>query len=96
MDLKKGDRVLVNLAPFVGLVWRSKESIPCRVMDATPTHVEVVTEYPYREVSLQVQPKWIDGCLEGGFGFPQGHGGDPAAGSIDDQANTSEALLSPR
>jgi hypothetical protein len=65
MDLKKGDRVLVNLAPFVGLVWRSKESIPCRVVGATNTHVEVMTEYPYREFSLWVQSTWIDGCLEG-------------------------------
>jgi hypothetical protein len=64
MDIEKGDRVLVNLAPFIGSERRSKESIPCRVLALDKDHVEVRTEHPFREFSLRVLTTWIEGKLE--------------------------------
>ena len=64
MDIQEGDWVLVNLAPFIGSIRRSHESIPCRVLAADATHVEVLTEDPFREVSLRVLTTWIEGKLE--------------------------------
>jgi hypothetical protein len=64
VDIQEGDWVLVNLAPFIGTSRRSHESIPCRVLAADATHVEVRTEDPFREVSLRVLTTWIDGKLE--------------------------------
>jgi hypothetical protein len=60
MALQKGDRVLVNLAPFIGLMTRSKESIPCEVLGVNNLQVHVCTEPPYRQVSLWVPSHWID------------------------------------
>jgi hypothetical protein len=65
MEVQKGDRVLVNLAPFIGSVRRKEESISCRVLAVDGPHVEVRTESPYREFSLRVQNTWIEGRLEG-------------------------------
>lgn len=64
MDLRPGDRVLVNLAPFIGSVLPSKESIPCVVLEVGHTHVRVRTLPPYREVSLQVLSCWVDGRVK--------------------------------
>ena len=64
MDIKRGDCVLVNLAPFIGTSQRNKESIPCRVLAVDTNHVEIRTDHPYREFSLRVQATWIEGKLE--------------------------------
>jgi hypothetical protein len=61
MKIQKGDRVLVNLAPFIGAVLPSKESIPCTILDVAGTEAHVRTDPPYREVSLWVLSTWIDG-----------------------------------
>jgi hypothetical protein len=61
MEIQKGDRVLVNVAPFIGSIMRSNESIPCRVIDVDGIQVHVRAEPPYREVSLWVLSSWIDG-----------------------------------
>ena len=61
MDVQKGDRVLVNVAPFIGSVMRSSESIPCEVLDVEGLQVHVRAEPPYRGVSLWVLSSWIDG-----------------------------------
>jgi hypothetical protein len=60
MDIQKGDQVLVNLAPFIGSVRRSKEAIPCRVVAVDGPHIEISTAYPYRELSLRVERTWIE------------------------------------
>jgi hypothetical protein len=61
MDLQKGDRVLVNVAPFIGSVMRSSESIPCIVLDVDGLQIHVRAQPPYRGVSLWVLSSWIDG-----------------------------------
>jgi hypothetical protein len=70
MDFHQGDWVLVNLAPFIGSSRRSKNRIPCRVLAADSTHVEVCTEEPFRELSLRVPITWIEGKLESEEGQP--------------------------
>jgi hypothetical protein len=64
MAIQAGDQVLVNVAPFVGSVRRSKDSIPCRVVAVDESHVQVETDYPYRTVSLWILSDWIEGKLE--------------------------------
>ncbi len=64
MEIEKGDRVLVNLAPFIGSLMRSAQSIPCEVLDADGIQVCVCAEPPYRQVSLWVLSSWIDGQLD--------------------------------
>lgn len=64
MDIKKGDRVLVNVAPFIGSIMRSDESIPCEVLDVDGIQVLVRAEPPCRQVSLWVLSSWVDGRLQ--------------------------------
>jgi hypothetical protein len=61
MEIRKGDCVLVNLAPFIGSARRNEEAVPCRVLAIDGPHVEVRPEPPYREFSLRVERTWIDG-----------------------------------
>ncbi len=61
MDIEKGDHVLVNVAPFIGSIMRSSESIPCEVLDVDGIQVHVRAEPPYRGVSLWILSSWIDG-----------------------------------
>ncbi len=61
MDIQEGDRVLVNMAPFIGSAARSKEAVPCEVLEINGLHVHVRAEAPYRPVSLWVLSSWIDG-----------------------------------
>lgn len=63
MEIQTGDRVLVNVAPFIGSVMRSDESIPCEVLEIDGIQVHVRTEPPYRQVSLWTLASWIDGRL---------------------------------
>jgi hypothetical protein len=64
MDIQAGDRVLVNVAPFIGSARRSKDSVPCQVIETGAGRMRVRTEPPYREVELWIQSAWIDGRLE--------------------------------
>ncbi len=80
MDLRRGDRVLVNVAPFIGSVRPHRESIPCTVLCADGSGVEVATEYPYRELSLWVPWKWIEAPVEHAPGSPAGEA-EPGDGS---------------
>ncbi|MGA2798859.1 MAG: hypothetical protein ABSE63_14870 [Thermoguttaceae bacterium] len=67
MNIQKGNRVLVNVAPFIGSWHRSKDSIPCRVLSIKESCVEVATEFPYRELSMWISPGWIEGLAEHDF-----------------------------
>jgi hypothetical protein len=60
MDIQKGDRVLVNVAPFIGSIMRGDESIPCEVLEVEGIRVHVRAEPPYRAASLWVLSSWID------------------------------------
>jgi hypothetical protein len=61
MEIQKGDHVLVNVAPFIGSIMRSHESIPCEILEVDGIQVHVRAEPPYREVSLWILSSWIDG-----------------------------------
>ena len=61
MDIRQGEHVLVNLAPFIASSRRSNESIPCNVLAIDGNSVEVETVEPYRRFSLRVASSWIDG-----------------------------------
>jgi hypothetical protein len=61
VNIQKGDHVLVNVAPFIGSILRSDESIDCEVLDVDGIQVHVRAEPPYRDVSLWILSSWIDG-----------------------------------
>ena len=60
MEIREGDHVRVNLAPFIGSVMRSRQSVPCQILAIDGIHVEVRAEYPCREVKLWVLASWIE------------------------------------
>lgn len=64
MNFAKGDRVLVNVAPFIGSTRRAKDSVACEIVGAADDLVQVRTEPPCRSVVLWVHSKWIEGKLE--------------------------------
>jgi hypothetical protein len=64
MDIQKGDRVLVNLAPFIGWERRAKTAIPCRVLAVQGTRLQVTAEYPCRDVTLSIQVDSVEERLE--------------------------------
>jgi len=61
MNLNKGDRVLVNVAPFIGSRIRCGESVACEVLEVNGPQVFVRAEPPCREVSLWIPSRWIEG-----------------------------------
>ena len=61
MEVKKGDAVIVNIAPFIGSAARCSESISCVVLDVDGFQALVRTEPPCREVSLWVMLSWLEG-----------------------------------
>ena len=63
MNIRKGDRVLVNVAPFIGSAMRCDDSIPCEVLAVESLQVHVRVEPPYRDVTLWVLESWIDDHL---------------------------------
>ncbi len=63
MDLAAGDRVLVNVAPFIGSERRVKDSVTCEILAVTEDSVQVRPEPPCRGVELWVQTRWIESRL---------------------------------
>ena len=59
-DLAVGDRVEVNLAPFIGAAAPCHDSILCTVLMVHQHEVQVRTEPPCREVVLWVAPSWVE------------------------------------
>jgi hypothetical protein len=64
MDVQPGDRVRVNVAPFIGSLRRSKQSVICEVLDAEGEEVEVRTLPPCREFTLRIGRLWIEHSRE--------------------------------
>ncbi len=64
MSLRQGDRVLVNVAPFIGSARRSKESVPCAICAIAEDRIQVSPEAPYRRVVLWVDRDWVDRKLD--------------------------------
>lgn len=59
MAIRPGDRVNVNLAPFIGSPLPSDQWIPCEVLQIDGVHVRVASQPPYRRVELWVLADWI-------------------------------------
>ncbi len=61
MDIRPGDRVSVNLAPFIGSKCRSRQSVPCEVLAVDEDFgLQVAAEHPCRRCVLCVDPDWVD------------------------------------
>jgi hypothetical protein len=61
VDLETGDRVHVNLAPFIGAAVACHDTVLCTVLTLDDDRVQVRTEPPYRELVLWVASSWIEG-----------------------------------
>ncbi len=59
MAIRRGDRVNVNLAPFIGSPSPSDQWIPCEVLEIDGLRVRVASQAPYRRVELWVPARWI-------------------------------------
>jgi hypothetical protein len=64
MNVRMGDWVFVNVAPFIGSLRRNRESVLCRVLAIDGPQVEVLTQCPCREFALWVASTWIEGKAE--------------------------------
>ncbi len=64
MEIQEGDRVLVNIAPFIGSIMRANQAIRCEVLALSGLQVHVRTEPPCRCVSLWVLSNWIEGYAD--------------------------------
>ena len=60
MDLRVGDQVLVNVAPFIGSLRRNKQSVACEVLEVRGDEIEIRTLAPCREVCLTIERFWVD------------------------------------
>jgi hypothetical protein len=60
MPFIPGDRVLVNVAPFIGLSRPARDSVPCEILDVVDDQVLVRPEPPCRSISLWIDRQWID------------------------------------
>ncbi len=65
MNVHEGDRVLVNVAPFIASVRRQASSVRCHVLQVAEGRVLVSTQSPCRQVDLWVEDQWIERVLEG-------------------------------
>jgi hypothetical protein len=61
VNTEKRDRVLVNVAPFIGSMSRCRGSVPCEILERRGNRVYVRTEPPYRELTLWILSDWIQG-----------------------------------
>ena len=64
MDIREGDHVLVNVAPFIGSLRRNKQSVICEVLAVDGDEVEIRTLPPCREFTLRIERFWLDCKLE--------------------------------
>jgi hypothetical protein len=60
MDSGVGDTVLVNLAVFTASRFRSRESIPCEVMEVNTERLLVRTCFPYRIFTMWIGREWVE------------------------------------
>jgi hypothetical protein len=61
VELETGDRVQVNLAPFIGAAVRCRDTVLCTVLALDDEQVQVRTEPPYRELVMWVASSWVEG-----------------------------------
>ena len=80
MELETGDRVQVNLAPFIGAAVRCRDAVLCTVLALDDEQVQVRIEPPYRELVMWVASSWVEGRARRVARFPisQSQGGKSA------------------
>ncbi|MCU0959436.1 MAG: hypothetical protein MUF48_04965 [Pirellulaceae bacterium] len=59
-----GDRILVNVAPFIGSPRRQRDAVSCRVLQVEGPWVRVCTECPCRDMDVWVSECWIEALLD--------------------------------
>jgi hypothetical protein len=64
VEIRIGDQVLVNLAPFIGLEQWCKNAVACDVVEVGENRIRIMTRPPCREVELWVACDWIEQVLE--------------------------------
>jgi hypothetical protein len=60
MDVRVGDTVLINVAAFTASRLRSRDAIPCDVLETNATRLLVRTKYPYRVFTMWVSMEWLE------------------------------------
>ena len=60
MDLGVGDSILVNAAAFTASRFRSRESIPCDVLEVNTERLLVRTRFPYRVFTIWIGREWVE------------------------------------
>lgn len=70
VQVKSGNRVWVNIAPFIGWLDRGRSSVLCKVLQVSHDSVLVRTEGPCREFSIRIAPEWIDAKAADGLQSP--------------------------
>lgn len=61
--MKKGDTVKINTTAFTGMHKRSKDSVECEVLEIKEDQIHVAVKPPYKDRTLWVDKKWVDGPL---------------------------------
>jgi hypothetical protein len=64
MEIQRGDHVHINVAPFIGSLRRSKQSVVCEVLEVGDDEIEVRTLPPCRELTMRIGRFWVDRGLE--------------------------------
>jgi hypothetical protein len=64
MNIHEGDRVLVNVAPFIASTRRQNSAVACRVLRVDEGRVLVSTLAPARQFDLWVNDCWVDRVVE--------------------------------
>jgi hypothetical protein len=60
MDLGVGDSIFVNAAAFTASRFRSRESIPCDVLEVNTERLLVRTRFPYRVFTIWIGREWVE------------------------------------
>jgi hypothetical protein len=60
MDLGVGDSIFVNAAAFTASRFRSRDSIPCDVLEVNDERLLVKTRFPYRVFTMWIGKEWIE------------------------------------
>jgi len=60
MHVAQGDRVWVNVAPFIGSMTRNEEAVACDVLATAGQRVQVRTLPPLREFVMWVDSQWVE------------------------------------
>jgi hypothetical protein len=60
MEIRKGEHVNVNVAPFIGCARPGAETIPCEVIETDGPFLRVRAQPPYRGATMWILSTWIE------------------------------------